>query len=138
MATTNSHHLTDLQFRFCQEYVRNGFSNATAAYHAAGYKATGAAVRSGAARLLTNANVTDYLTELQQKASEQAEVDATYVIRRLKMEAEREGQGSSHAARVSALNSLGKHLGVFGEPEPDDRPILVVTNIMKMQGTGDA
>ncbi len=43
MATTNSHHLTDLQFRFCQEYVRNGFSNATAAYHAAGYKATGAA-----------------------------------------------------------------------------------------------
>ena len=53
------------------------------------------------------------------------------------MEAEREGQGSSHAARVYALNSIGKHVRVFVEPEPDDRPILVVTNIMKMQGTGD-
>ena len=47
--------------------------------------------------------------------SERVEIDADYVIERLKTEAELTGEGSTHGARVSALGLLGKHLGMFIE-----------------------
>ena len=43
------------------------------------------------------------------------DLDRDYVIRRLMEEAERYGEGSSHAARISALALLGRHIGMFTE-----------------------
>ena len=81
--------------------------------------------------------VAAYLAEVRQEAAEEVSVDAKYVLRRLRAEAEREGLGSSHAARVSALGLLGKALAMFTEPEVISRPILIVTDVNQLAGTGD-
>lgn len=55
MASTNAYGITDLQYRFVQEYLVD--FNATAAYLRAGYKATTETARTNASRLLTNAHI---------------------------------------------------------------------------------
>jgi phage terminase small subunit len=55
MAYASPYGLSDLQWRFVQEYLLD--LNATAAYKRAGYKSTGNAAESGASRLLRHAKV---------------------------------------------------------------------------------
>lgn len=53
------------------------------------------------------------VTELKERAAEKAEVTAKEVILGLFKEATREGEGASHAARVSAWVALGKYHNLF-------------------------
>jgi phage terminase small subunit len=61
--TGNPYGLTDLQVRFCQEYVKN--LNATQAYLRAGYSVSSNRVaRAAASRLLSKVNIKAYLGEV--------------------------------------------------------------------------
>lgn len=62
--------LTNNQMKFCQEYVNNGL-NGTQAYLKA-YKTCKKeeTARTNASRLLTNANIQDYINELQEELKE--------------------------------------------------------------------
>ena len=99
--------LTAKQKRFVQEYLVD--LNATAAASRAGYKNANVG-----RRLVSKSNaVKEAIAEEQQKRAERNELSQDYVLKRLVIEAENYEEGSSHAARVSALNLLGKHLGMF-------------------------
>lgn len=76
--------ISDKQKRFCEEYVID--LNATQAAIRAGYS-EGSAKEQGS-RLLTNANIQEYLTELKQKASDVLEITHHDVLKRLKTWAE--------------------------------------------------
>ena len=132
VATKNPHHMTDRQWAFCRRYVKQGFTNGTGAYrHVFPNCKSDLAAESASSRMLRNVKVSAYLSEVQARASEEVQVDANYVLEGLKEEAERLGEGSSHSARVRALELIGKHLGMFtdkraeehgGEPEEAQTP----------------
>ncbi|MCA1298029.1 terminase small subunit [Stappia indica] len=88
------------------------------AYARAGYKAS----RSAASRLSANVSVKARIAELVGKGAEKAEVSVAQVLQGLMVEATREGEGSSHGARVSAWSQIGKHLGMFVERVEHDVP----------------
>ena len=98
--------LTPKQERFVQEYLID--LNATAAGGRAGYKNT-----DSGRQLVTKSHVLNAVRAEQDKRAKRMNVTQDYVLERLQLEAERDEEGSSHAARVSALNLLGKHLGMF-------------------------
>lgn len=100
--------LTAKQQAFCREYLLD--LNAAAARRA-GYSEHTAEQQGS--RLLSNAKVQAEIQRAMDDRAERAEVDADYVIERLKHEAEHSGKASSHSARVSALGLLGRHLGMF-------------------------
>jgi phage terminase small subunit len=121
--------MTDKQWACIREYTQQGFVNIAGAYrHAYTNCKSEKAARSCGSRLLTNANVREYLEEVKARAGEDVQVDANYVLKGLKKEAEREGEGSTQSARVRAIELLGKHQGMFtdkraeehgGEPEAE-------------------
>lgn len=98
--------LTPKQERFVQEYLID--LNATAASGRAGYKNT-----DSGRQLVTKRHVLEAIKAKQEKRAKRMSVTQDYVLERLQLEAERDEENSSHAARVSALNLLGKHLGMF-------------------------
>ena len=129
MAKTNPHGLTDKMFAAVQEYIRGGFRNATAAYRTGYPNCSEKAAAQSGSRMLKNVKVRKYLEEVQAQVSEDVQVDASYVLKALKTEAEREGEGSTQSARVRAIELLGKHQGMFtdkrseehgGEPESEE------------------
>jgi phage terminase small subunit len=87
------------------------------AYISAGYKARGNAAETAAARLFRNVQVAAAIDAANAAAATKAEITAEWVIGQLREEATRHGAGSTHAARVRALELLGKRLGLF----PPDR-----------------
>jgi phage terminase small subunit len=95
--------------RFVEEYLID--MNGAQAAIRAGYSAHSA--KEIASELLTFPNVAAAVAARQSARSESAQVDAEYVLKGLRREAEREGDGASHSARVAAYNLLGKHLGMF-------------------------
>jgi|SRR6056297_3274660 len=99
--------MNDRQKAFVDEYMKD--RNATQAATRAGY----AHPHVAGPRLLGNVGVKAAIQERMKAVSDEALVDAAWVVERLKMEAAREGEGSSHSARVSALEKLGKHIGMF-------------------------
>lgn len=101
--------LTDKQQRFVAEYLID--LNATQAAIRAGYAAK-TANREGS-RLLSNVDIADAVAAGAQKRVQKAEVTAQDVIDGLYREAIREGEGSSHGARVSAWGLLGKYHKLF-------------------------
>lgn len=104
--------MTPKQQRFVEEYLVD--LNATAAYQRAGYTAKNPNVAGVEAhKLLKNPKITAEIDAARAKLSEKTEITQEYVLRRLKREAELEGDGASHSARVSALEKLGKHLKMF-------------------------
>jgi phage terminase small subunit len=117
--------LNPRQRKFVEHFLANG--NASRAYAVAGYRSRGAAARASAAKLLTNANIRAAIDEANRKAATQAEVNAAWVIQRLKEEALREGEGASHPARIRAVELLGKLLGMFTDKQelsgPGGKPI---------------
>jgi len=101
--------LTDKQQRFVAEYLVD--LNATQAAIRAGYAAK-TANREGS-RLLSNVDIAEAIAAGAQKRIQRAEVSAQDVIDGLYREATREGEGSSHGARVSAWGLLGKYHKLF-------------------------
>jgi len=101
------------QQRFVDEYLADPNLNATQAYIRAGYKGRGHTAEVEASKLLRKPEIKRAISEAQAKRSHATQTDAEYVVRRLRLEAEREGEDASHAARVSALGLLGRHLGMF-------------------------
>jgi phage terminase small subunit len=97
--------LTPKQARFVAEYMID--LNATQAATRAGYSEKTA--RSQGQRLLTNVYIADAIAEAQSDRTKRTNIDIDYVITRLSIEAERETEGSSHSARVSALGQLRQH-----------------------------
>ena len=75
--------LTAKQEAFCREYMLD--LNGTQAAIRAGYSNRTAKVQ--AARLLSNANVSEYLKTLIDKRAEKTEIDADWVLRRLAQDA---------------------------------------------------
>ena len=103
--------MTPRQQRFVDEYLMD--LNATQAAIRAGYSARTANEQS--ARLLANASVATAVQVAQQARSDRMQITQDAVLRGLRREATLEGEGSSHAARVSAWGLIGKHLGMFVE-----------------------
>lgn len=79
MAKISGSDLNDKQKRFCQEYIVD--LNGTQAAIRAGYSEKTA--KEQAARLLTNANIEEYIQELIGKRSQRTQVTADMVIREL-------------------------------------------------------
>lgn len=59
-----------------------------------------------------------------QEALEAFNISPEAIIAKLYKEATREGNGSNHAARVTALTVLGKQLGMFQEKKESMVPII--------------
>ncbi|MBP3956300.1 terminase small subunit [Gemmata sp. G18] len=108
---------------FCLEYAID--LNGSAAYRRAFPKVrTDDAARTGAAKLLAKVSVRERVAELQLTRAEHTGTTQEWVLERLKREAEFEGKGASHAARVSALALVMKYLGMFKQgPAPARAPI---------------
>jgi hypothetical protein len=103
--------LTEKQQRFVEYYLID--LNATQAAIRAGYSAKSAGQQGSA--MLKNPKVAEAIAAGQAKRAEETGITQSYVVERLKIEAERTGEGSSHGARVSALIQLGKHTGGFAD-----------------------
>ena len=101
--------LTPKQQRFVAEYLVD--LNATQAAVRAGYKKDTA--YSTGHENLKKPEIADAIREAQGQRAAAVNLDAEYVLRGLKREAEDRGEGASHSARVAALAHLGKHLGMF-------------------------
>lgn len=117
--------LTEKQKRFVAEYLID--LNATQAAIRAGYSPKTA--NEQGARLLANASVRQLVADGAQKRIRKAEVTAQDVIEGLYLEATREGEGSSHGARVSAWGLLGKYHKLFTDKiEADISGDITVTD----------
>lgn len=97
--------LTAKQERFVAEYLKDG--NATRAAKAAGYSQRTAHVTGH--ENLSKPEIAAKIAAAQADRTERTHIDIDYVIQRLAIEAEREGEGTSHSARVSALGQLRQH-----------------------------
>lgn len=114
--------LTPKQARFVEEYLVD--LNATQAAIRAGYSAK-TADKQGS-QLLGKTRVAAEIAKRQTARSEAAQVTQEYVLQRLIIEAEREGEGASHSARVSAASLLGKHLGMFVDRQITDNTTRII------------
>ena len=103
--------MTPRQQRFIDEYLLD--LNATQAAVRAGYSPRTANEQS--ARLLANASIAAAVQSAQQSRSDRVQITQDDVLRGLRREATLTGEGSSHAAGVSAWGLIGKHLGMFVE-----------------------
>ena len=65
--------------------------------------------------------------KLQEKA-EALSLNPEVILTQLYKEATREGQGSNHAARIQALQILGKHLGLFSEKKEETSHTINIIN----------
>lgn len=113
------------QLLFINEYIQlqaQGTRGAGAkAAIKAGYSKKGASSRG--AMLLKNKSITHAVGQAQEEASASAGTSTAYIYAGLKKEAERTGEGSSHAARVQAYIALGKTQGMFEADNKQRRPV---------------
>ena len=103
--------MTPRQQRFVDEYLVD--LNATQAAIRAGYSARTAEQQGP--RLLGNVEIAKAVQAAQQVRSDRVQITQDDVLRGLRREATLTGDGSSHAARISAWGLIGKHLGMFVE-----------------------
>ncbi len=101
--------MTPKQERFVEEYLVD--LNACAAAKRAGYSERTAEWIGP--QLLKKAHVKDAVQRGLEEKKIKSGISAEYVLERLKCEAEMEGEGATHSARVKALELLGKHIGLF-------------------------
>jgi phage terminase small subunit len=100
--------LNPKQQAFVREYLVD--LNASAAYRRAGYKSGNADVCGP--RLLGKAGIRAALESAMQERANRVEVTADQVLARLWLEANRQGKGASHAARIRALELVGRNVGM--------------------------
>jgi hypothetical protein len=105
--------LLERQQRFVEFYFLN--PNRVEAYQKAGYRARGHSAEVAADRLLKKPAVQEALARLREERSRHVQLSGRDVIERLWEEATRQGEGSSQAARVRALQLLGEHFGLFAK-----------------------
>lgn len=103
--------LTARQARFVEEFLVD--LNATQAAIRAGYSPKTAGEMG--CENLKKPQVMAAITKGQTRIAERTGVTQDMVVAGLLTEARRTGEGSSHAARVSAWGLLGKHLGMLEE-----------------------
>lgn len=103
--------LNPRQLKFIECYLASG--NATQSYIAAGYTARGHAAEASAERLLRNAEVRKVVENARKQAAVRRSLTAEFVLERMQHEALREGEGSSHSARIKALELLGRPFGLW-------------------------
>lgn len=103
--------MTPRQARFVEQYLVD--LNATQAAIRAGYSAHTAEQQGS--RLLGNADVAQAVRAAQSARSERVQISQDDVLRGLHREATLTGEGSTHAARVSAWGLIARHLGMFVE-----------------------
>lgn len=122
------------QQRFVEEYLKD--LNATQAAIRAGYSVK-AATEIGS-RLLTFAKVKRTIEIEQAKLSERCNVKADWIVKRLREEADARGEGTTHGARVKALELLGKYLGLFIERQehsgPGGKPVETSVRVFMDKG----
>lgn len=124
--------LTDKQMRFADEYLID--LNASAAYLRAGYKCSEAAARSSSSDLLTNPNIQEYIENKQQKYTEKTEMTVEWVLQQYKDIIMGTKEIDPNVAR-GALDSVGKHLGMFKEKLEHSGEISIKVSLPK--GYGD-
>lgn len=118
--------LSPKQLKFVELYLSG--KTATDAYTLAGYKATPAAARTNAPRLLANARVAEMIEQAREKGKGKAGVTAEWWFGRLKIESTK--KSNSGAARVQALTVMGKAAGFLGAENvkvsgDKDNPVVV-------------
>lgn len=146
MSSGEGRRLTPKQQRFAEEYVvdcngkqaaiRSGYSEKTAEFQAS--------------RLLSNDKVASEIKSLLEKKEKKTGADAEWITARLMREAEYDGEGSSHAARVSALATLSKNAGMqtdrlkveiehnWNDQEAAERLVLIFQQIDRAKQVIDA
>ena len=105
--------MTDKQRRFADEYLID--LNATRAYKAA-YPSVkrDETARANASRMLTNANVQEYIKEHMQARQDRTEITQDMVLHEIAAIAfETVSEAVSVKDKLRALELLGKHLGMF-------------------------
>ena len=112
---------------FAAAYVETG--NATASAVKAGYSEKGAA-KTGC-KLLKEPKVQEFIASTRQKLVDKAEVNAEWVIQRLKEEA---ASAENPSARVKALDLLAKHLGIYA---PEQSQVTVNEGFFADIGDGE-
>ena len=105
--------LTDKEELFAQEVASGATQSAAYRKHYDASNMQPNSIHVEASKLRKIPKVSLRIDELKAKAADEAIVDASMVLRGLLTEAEWMGEGSSHSARVSAWEKLGKHLGMF-------------------------
>lgn len=114
---------------FVEEFIK--LKNATLAAQAAGY----AHPNTQGPRLLVNVGIAAAIASAQAEQTKRTNIDADYVVQRLAIEAEREGEGSSHSARVAALGHLRNHFA--SQPGDTDEAQTLNININTAAPVGD-
>ena len=100
--------LTAKQKRFVQEYIID--LNATQAAIRAGYSEKTASEQGY--QLLQKTSVAESIQKAKKQLENRSKDGADWVVERLKYEAK---TADSDSARVSALDKLGKHFGIYEE-----------------------
>ena len=112
--------LTDKQKRFCEEYIidLNGAQSAIRAGYAEG------SARVEASRLLSNDNIQDYISELQQKKSEELNITFNDIAKGVYSIAINEEARDND--KLKAYDQLSK---MFGHYEKDNKQKQPINNI---------
>jgi hypothetical protein len=108
--------LTPQQELFCRELVAEGDERAAFRRAYPDPKAEGAP--AAAAALQREPGVAARIAELQRRKRGDLGLTPEWVLAHLKDEAEDHGKGSSQSARVTALNLLMKHFGMYTAAPP--------------------
>lgn len=69
-----------------------------------------------------------FISQALQEKAEAMSITPELIMEKLYKEATREGGGSNHAARVTALTQMGKHLGMFVDKKEDTKPVFNIIN----------
>lgn len=120
--------LTDKQKKFCEEYLID--LNATRAYITAYNCKKENTAKANASRLLTNANIQIYISQLMGNQSERTGITADKVIKELEKVAFAETEISGKE-KIKALELLGKHLGMFEAKQADEKQESEIPKLME-------
>jgi phage terminase small subunit len=137
--------LSEKQKKFADEYIK--CLNASEAYRKAGYKSDNVnTVKNNSSKLLANAYIQEYISQIQKKLQEKTEITQEWVLNRLKEISDRcmqevpvmkrvdgemvetgEFKFDSQGA-VKSTELLGKHLGLFeAKQQLQQQPVINIS-----------
>ena len=100
--------------QFVDAYLADPDLNATRAYRSVYPKCKNDKVAGvNAAQLLASPRIQAAIATARKDLIRRTQLTHDWVLKRLRIEALRQGEGSSHSARVSAAKAIGEHLGMF-------------------------